>query len=79
MDIFWNHTLIRLANLNVALFRSFIPFRTRRFIMQMAVHYFFNTDFRFTFLIKFKFNFINWHESVEYSTELAINLNAEFN
>ena len=56
-----------------------MPFKTRRFIMQMAVHYFFNTDFRLTFPIKFKFNFINWHESVEYSTELAINLNAEFN
>ena len=34
-----------------------MPFKTRRFKMQMAVHY---SDFRFTFPIKFKFNFIDF-------------------
>ena len=37
-----------------------MPFSTRRFIMQMAVRYFCNSDFRFTFPIKFKFNFIDF-------------------
>ena len=37
-----------------------MPFRTRRFIIEMAVHCYLNSDFSFTPPIKFKCNFIDF-------------------
>ena len=41
-------------------FRLFIPFRTWRLIMKMAVHYFLSSDFCFPFPIESKFKFIDF-------------------
>ena len=42
------------------MFRLFVPFRTWRLIMKMAVHYFLSSDFCFPFPIESKFKFIDF-------------------